>query len=64
MAVIKIDHVNKVIRAIFMFSARILRIVVMKLIAPRIDLAPARWIEKITRSTEPPLWAMLDDRGG
>lgn len=63
-AVMKIDHVNRVIRAIFIFSVRILIIVVIKLIAPRMDLAPARWIEKITRSTEHPLWAILDERGG
>jgi hypothetical protein len=38
--------------------------VVMKLIEARIDLAPARWREKITRSTDGPEWAMLLDRGG
>lgn len=32
----------------------ILIIVVMKLIAPRIDETPARWSEKIVRSTEAP----------
>jgi len=39
-------------------------IVVMKLIAPRIDETPARWSEKIVRSTEAPAWAKLLARGG
>lgn len=38
--------------------------VVMKLIAPRIDETPARWSEKIVRSTEAPAWARLPARGG
>ena len=39
-------------------------IVVMKLMAPRIDDTPARWREKIVKSTEAPAWARLPDRGG
>jgi len=35
-------------------GARILKIVVMKLIAPRIDEAPAKWSAKITISTAGP----------
>merc|ERR1739838_996127 len=38
--------------------------VVMKLIAPRIDETPARWREKIVRSTEAPAWAKLLASGG
>jgi len=38
--------------------------VLIKLIAPRIDETPARCREKIAKSTEPPLWAILLDRGG
>lgn len=38
--------------------------VVMKLIAPRIEEIPARWREKIARSTEAPAWARLPARGG
>lgn len=39
-------------------------IVVMKLIAPRIDEIPARWREKMVRSTDAPAWARFPDRGG
>lgn len=39
-------------------------IVVMKLIAPKIDETPAKWREKIVRSTEAPAWARLPARGG
>ena len=35
-------------------GARIFKIVVMKLIAPRIDDVPARWSEKITKSMAGP----------
>lgn len=36
----------------------------MKLIAPKIDEIPAKWREKIVRSTEGPLCAVLLERGG
>lgn len=39
-------------------------IVVIKLIAPRIEDTPARWSEKIVRSTEAPAWARFPARGG
>lgn len=39
-------------------------IVVMKLIAPRIEDTPARWREKMVRSTEAPAWARFPARGG
>lgn len=39
-------------------------IVVIKLIAPRIDETPARWREKIARSTEAPAWARFPASGG
>lgn len=42
----------------------ILIIVVIKLIAPRIDEIPAKWSEKIVRSTEAPAWARLLANGG
>lgn len=38
--------------------------VVMKLMAPRIDEIPARWREKMARSTEAPAWARLPASGG
>jgi len=41
-AVTKIDHTNNGILCILIPGARIFRIVVMKLAAPKIDLAPAR----------------------
>lgn len=43
---------------------RILIIVVIKFRAPRIDDTPARWSEKIARSTEGPAWAKFLDKGG
>ena len=42
----------------------IFKIVQIKLIAPKIDDTPARWREKIVRSTEILLCAILLDRGG
>lgn len=36
----------------------------IKLIAPKIDDTPAKWREKIDKSTEAPLWARIDDKGG
>lgn len=41
-----------------------LTIVVIKLIAPKIEDTPARWREKIAKSTEPPPCAILEDKGG
>ena len=38
--------------------------VVMKLIAPRIEEIPARWSEKMARSTEAPACARLPAKGG
>lgn len=39
-------------------------IVVIKLIAPKIDETPAKCKEKIVKSTEAPAWAKLPARGG
>lgn len=36
----------------------------IKLIAPRIDETPAKWREKIVRSTDAPAWARLPAKGG
>lgn len=38
--------------------------VVIKLIAPRIEEIPARCREKIVKSTEAPAWARFPERGG
>lgn len=63
-AVIITDHVNKGIWSNVMFLIRILIIVVIKLIAPKIEEIPAIWREKIDRSTDDPEWAIVDERGG
>ena len=42
----------------------ILMMVVIKLIAPKMDEIPAKWREKIVRSTEAPAWAKLPAKGG
>lgn len=36
----------------------------MKFTAPRIDDAPAKWSEKIARSTDGPAWAIFLAKGG
>ena len=36
----------------------------IKLIAPKIDEIPAKWREKIVKSTEILLWAILLESGG
>lgn len=64
MAVINTDQTNKGMLNIGMDVGFILMHVVMKLIAPRIDDAPAKCREKIARSTEGPEWTILPDRGG
>jgi hypothetical protein len=38
--------------------------VVMKLMAPRMEDTPARCNEKIVKSTEAPAWARFPARGG
>lgn len=42
----------------------ILIIVVIKLIAPKIEEIPARWREKMVKSTDAPACARLPDKGG
>lgn len=63
-AVIKIAQARRGVRIITIFSARMLIIVVMKLIDPKMDEIPARCREKIARSTEGPLCEIFDERGG
>jgi len=53
-AVMNTDQTNNGIRSNDMNGDRMLMIVVMKLMAPRIEEIPARWREKIPRSTAPP----------
>jgi len=63
-AVIKIDQGNKGIWLIFILLGIIFKIVQIKLIAPKIDEIPAKCNEKIVKSTEILLWAILLDKGG
>jgi hypothetical protein len=45
-------------------SMRETKMVVRKLILPKIDEIPAKWSLKIARSTEMPLWYLESERGG
>lgn len=49
------DHTKRGIRSAEHPFGRMLREVVMKLIEPRIDETPAKWREKMARSTDGPL---------
>ena len=57
-------HTKRGIRSNCIPCHRILITVVIKLIAPRIDEAPARCREKIAKSTEGPEWAIFAASGG
>ena len=63
MVVIFTDHTNKGV-ADRDTPDRSFFTVVIKLIDARIDLAPARWREKITMSTDGPECARFLERGG
>jgi len=63
-AVKKTDQTNNGVRSQFIPGLRMLMIVVIKLIAPKIDLAPAKCKLKIAKSTEAPAWDTLEDKGG
>lgn len=58
------DQGNKGIWFNFILKGIIFKIVQIKLIAPKIDEIPAKWREKIVKSTEILLWAILFDKGG
>ena len=53
-AVIKTAHTNNGVWYCETAGGFILRIVVMKLIAPKMEEIPAKWREKIVKSTEAP----------
>jgi hypothetical protein len=59
-AVIRIDHTKSGIRKSAMPGARMLKAVVMKLIAPRMEEAPARCSDRITKSTAEPGWPLVE----
>jgi hypothetical protein len=63
-AVINTDHTNKGIESKFIEEDRIFMIVVMKLIAPRIEEAPAKCSLKMAKSTEIPEWNKFPAKGG
>lgn len=62
--VIVTAHTNKGIRSRVSPCHRMFITVVIKFTAPRIDEAPAKWREKIARSTDGPAWAIFLARGG
>jgi len=63
-AVIRTDQTNNGIESKVIEEERIFKIVVIKLIAPKIEDAPARWSLKIAKSTENPEWNKFPANGG
>lgn len=63
-AVISTAQTNKGVWYWEIAGGFILIIVVIKLIAPKIEETPARWREKMVKSTDAPAWARLPARGG
>jgi hypothetical protein len=63
-AVRKTDQTNRGVWSHVIPGLRMLMIVVIKLIAPKMEEAPARCRLKIDKSTEAPEWAKLEARGG
>ena len=63
-AVIKMAQTNKGVWYWEIAGGFMLIMVVIKLIAPRIEETPARWREKMAKSTEAPAWARLPAKGG
>ena len=64
MAVKNTAQTKRGIRSIVIPLGRIFITVVIKFTAPRIDETPARWREKIPKSTAGPAWAITPDNGG
>lgn len=63
-AVIKTDQANKGTVSKVIEEERMFKIVVIKLIAPKIEDTPAKWRLKIAKSTEIPEWNRLPAKGG
>lgn len=63
-AVIKIDQTNKGVWYWDIAGGFMLIIVVIKLMAPRMEEIPAKWREKIIKSTEAPGWEKFPAKGG
>jgi len=62
--VINTDQINSGIWSHLIPGVRILIIVVIKLMAPKMEDIPARCRLKIVRSTDAPAWDRLAERGG
>lgn len=62
--VINTAQVNKGIRSKNIPITRKFLKVLIKLIAPKIEEIPAKWREKIAKSTDLPAWATFLDNGG
>jgi hypothetical protein len=63
-AVIRTDQTNRGIESKVIVDERMFRIVVIKLMAPKIEDAPARCKLKIAKSTEIPEWNKFPAKGG
>lgn len=63
-AVIFTDHTKRGNRSNCIPRHRILIIVVIKFTAPKIEDTPAKWREKMAKSTDPPAWAKFPASGG
>jgi len=63
-AVIRTAHANKGIRSRIIPNTRKLPKVLIKFTAPKIELTPAKWREKIAKSTDAPACAIFLERGG
>lgn len=63
-AVIRTDQTNSGVWYCVIAGGFMLIMVVIKLIAPRMEETPARCREKMARSTEAPAWARFPARGG
>jgi len=63
-AVIRTDQTNKGMESIVIDEERIFMIVVMKLIAPKIEEIPAKCKLKIAKSTAKPEWNKFPAKGG
>ena len=64
MVVISTDQPNNGVRSNWIPNLRKLPNVLMKLTAPKRDETPAKWREKIAKSTEGPEWAIFILSGG
>jgi hypothetical protein len=64
MAVMRTDHTNRGVWYCDSAGGFMLMMVVIKLMAPRMEETPAKCNEKMARSTDAPAWARLPAKGG